>query len=140
MSAGRLRALWKETFGRPHPSGVQKDFLLRALAYHVQENAHGGLAPGIHRRLAEYAREFQTSGRIAALERPKIKPGTQLVRGWRGDTHVVTVLDEGYDYRGKRYGSLSEIARLITRTRWSGPRFFGLKTPSPNSKRQVYGS
>jgi hypothetical protein len=64
------------------------------------------------------------------LRPPKIKPGTRLVRGWRGDTHVVTVLEEGFEYRDKRYGSLSEIARLVTGTRWSGPAFFGLKEGS----------
>jgi len=129
MSAPALRALWKDTFGRPHPGWVQKDFLVRALAYHVQEKALGGLQPAMKRRLLEYAREFQAKGRIAALERPRIKPGTRLVRGWGGDTHVVTVLDSGYEYRGKRYASLSEIARAITKTRWSGPKFFGLKAP-----------
>ena len=140
MSAPQLRALWNKIFDRPHPSGVQKDFLLRALAYRTQEHAYGGLAPTVRRRLLDYAKEFQAKGRIAALDRPKIKPGTRLVRGWSGDTHVVTVLADGYDYRGKAYGSLSEIARAITKTRWSGPRFFGLKTSSDISNGQASGS
>ena len=139
MSAPELRALWKKTFGRPHPSGVQWDFLLRALAHRTQEHAYGGLAPTLRRRLLDYAKEFQAKGRIAALDRPKIKAGTRLVRGWGGDTHVVTVLADGYDYRGRAYGSLSEIAREITKTRWSGPKFFGLKTPSPASHGQARG-
>jgi hypothetical protein len=60
---------------------------------------------------------------------PCIKPGTRLIREWRGETHKVTVTAEGFAYGGKRYKSLSKIARLITGTRWSGPRFFGLETP-----------
>ena len=133
MNAPALRALWNKTFGRPHPSWVQKDFLVRALAYHVQEKAYGGLAPAVRRQLLRYAKEVQSKGRIASLDIPKIKPGTRLVRGWGGDTHVVTVIENGFEYRDKRFGSLSEIARAITGTRWSGPSFFGLKTPSPGA-------
>jgi hypothetical protein len=130
MSAPALRVLWQETFGRPHPGWVQKDFLLRALAYHAQEKAYGGLSPPVRRQLLRYAEEVQAKGRIASLDTLKIKRGTRLVRGWGGDTHVVTVSEPGFEYRGKRYGSLSEIARLITGTRWSGPAFFDLNTPT----------
>jgi len=137
MSAPALRALWKETFGRPHPGWVQKDFLLRALAYHAQEKAYGGLSAAVRRQLLRYAEEVQAKGRIASLDTLKIKPGTRLVRGWGGDTHVVTVVEGGFEYRGKRYGSLSEIARLITGTRWSGPAFFGLKTPASGKARRA---
>jgi hypothetical protein len=63
---------------------------------------------------------------------PRIKLGTRLVRQWQGETHEVTLLDSGYAYRGQRYASLSEIARFITGTRWSGPLFFGLKTVERN--------
>ena len=128
MSAPALRALWRETFGRPHPSWVQKDFLVRALAYRVQEKVYGGLSPADRRQLRRHAEEVRSTGRIASLDALKIKPGTRLVRGWSGNTHVVTVIEGGFEYCGKRYGSLSEIARLITGTRWSGPLFFGLKT------------
>jgi DUF2924 family protein len=130
LTAPELRALWKETFGRPHPGWVQKDFLVRALAYHFQEKAYGGLSPATRKRLLRYAEEVETKGTISGLDSPRLKPGTRLVRGWRGETHVVSVLDQGFEYRDKRYPSLSEIARLITGTRWSGPAFFGLKKPA----------
>jgi hypothetical protein len=71
---------------------------------------------------------------------PAIKPGTRLIRQWQDKTHVVTVKEQGYEYQGSLYQSLSEIARLITGTRWSGPLFFGLKSSpakisaSPRSK------
>ena len=68
MSATQLRALWKATFGRPHPSWVQKDFLFRVLDFYIQEKAYGSLAPAVRRRLFEYAKEFQAKGRIARAE------------------------------------------------------------------------
>jgi hypothetical protein len=128
MSASDLRALWRSVFGRPHPGWVQKEFLVRGLGYHLQEKAFGGLSAALRRRLLSYAEELRLEGRIASLARPRIKPGTRLVRSWGGQTHVVTVLDTAFEYRGKRFGSLSEIARAITKTRWSGPAFFGLRT------------
>jgi len=134
IGAPELRALWRQTFGRPHPGYVHKDFLVRALGYHIQEKAYGGLSPATRRRLLKLARDIESGAKIALFEAPKIKPGTRLVRGWRGDTHVVTVLEEGFEYRDKRYGSLSEIARLVTGTRWSGPAFFGLKAGSGRSE------
>ncbi|MBN8998663.1 MAG: DUF2924 domain-containing protein, partial [Rhizobiales bacterium] len=65
-------------------------------------------------------------GRRSASPRPTLLPGARLLREWHGKTHVVTVVEEGFDYAGKRYRSLTEIAREITGTHWSGPRFFGL--------------
>ena len=129
LTGPALRALWKETFGRPHPGWVQKDFLVRALAYHFQEKAFGGLSATTRRRLLRYADEVEAKGTISGLDSPRLKPGTRLVRGWQGDTHVVTALERGFEYRDKRYSNLSEIARLITGTRWSGPAFFGIKKP-----------
>ena len=62
------------------------------------------------------------SGRLGAT----LKPGTVLTREWRGTLHKVHVLDPGFAHQGRTYRSLSEIARVITGTRWSGPRFFGV--------------
>ena len=133
MGAPELRRLWLATFGRPHPGWVQREFLEQALAYHAQEKAYGGLGAPLRRRLLAYAAEGQVKGRIGALERPRIKPGTRLLRSWHGEVHVVTTLQDEFEYRGKRYGSLSVIARTITGVRCSGPAFFGLKSTT-NSK------
>ena len=127
MSAAELRSLWQETFGKPPLAWMHQGFLLRTLAYHFQARAYGGLSPSVRRRLLAYADQVQAKGSITSLPRPKIKPGTRLVREWRGETHVVTAHEAEFEYRGKRYQSLSEIARAITGTRWSGPAFFGLK-------------
>ncbi len=53
--------------------------------------------------------------------------GTRLVREWNGTEHTVTVLRDGFDFEGRKYQSLSAIARTITGTRWNGWRFFGLR-------------
>ena len=128
MGAPELRALWDETFGRPHPGWFQKDFLIRGLAYHLQEQAYGGLRPAIRKRLRKFA-EDATNGTVSPLlDAPRLKPGTLLVRSWRGETHEVIVAEQGFAYRERQYASLSEIARAITGTRRSGPLFFGLKT------------
>jgi hypothetical protein len=137
MSAPALRTLWEKTFGKPHPAWMHHGFLVRALAYHFQEKAYGAMGAALRKRLRAYAEEMKAKGAITSLERLKIKPGTRLVREWRGDTHVVTAQDSDFDYRGKRYQSLSEIARAITGTRWSGPAFFGLKTAPAGRKRNA---
>jgi hypothetical protein len=74
---------------------------------------------------------FDADGRIAAPAGPRIKPGSRLIREWHGRTHTVCVTDEGFEFEGRTYSSLTKVARDITGARWSGPRFFGLtKTPA----------
>jgi hypothetical protein len=67
----------------------------------------------------------------SATNMARTKSGTRLIRSWQGKTHTVTVEESGYQYEGRRYRSLSEIARQITGTQWSGPLFFGLKSRGP---------
>jgi hypothetical protein len=81
------------------------------------------------RSLARHASEFRSSGSMSASLGADYKPGTKLIREWQGKVHEVVILDDGYIWSGKRYRSLSEIARGITGKRWSGPRFFGTETP-----------
>ena len=106
---------------------MNRGLLIRFLAYRIQEQACGGLSPATRKRLRELARRFGADPSAAIVAAPPIKPGTRLLRDWRGQSHRATVLEKGYEYAGKRYESLSQIARLITGTRWSGPLFFGLK-------------
>jgi hypothetical protein len=98
--------------------------MIRAVAYKMQEHTVGGLSAGIRRQLAEEG--FKPARRSRLL-----RTGTVLIREWQGVAHQVTVGEHGVLYRGERYRSLSEVARLITGTRWSGPRFFGLKACRP---------
>ena len=121
-----LKTRWGEAFGRAPPRHIRRGLLVRGLAYCIQEKAQGGLKPAVRRRLAKAAAEL-SAGRAPPAPSPTIKPGTRLLREWQGVVHEVIVLKDGVDYRGKSWRSLSAVAREITGTRWSGPRFFGLQ-------------
>jgi hypothetical protein len=99
--------------------------LLRALAYRIQEQTLGGLDRVTLRRLDRAAADL-AGGRSPTQPRPKIKPGTRLLREWQGVVHEVIVLESSVHYRGEPWPSLSAVAREITGAHWSGPRFFGL--------------
>ena len=133
LGSVELRTRWREAFGRPAPKHTSRDLLLRALAYRVQEQAEGGLSKTALKRLAALADPQRNGGRSPRPAAARLKTGTRLVREWRGEIHQVTVLDNGFNYRGAQYGSLSQIARAITGTRWSGPLFFGLRKSRPRS-------
>jgi len=105
------------------------------LAYRTQEIAYGGLKPATRAELRRIARAIENSSYSTdQIRKPRVKPGTRIFRQWRGETHEVVVTESGFEYRRARYNSLSEIARKITGTRWSGPAFFGLKTMKPDSR------
>ena len=121
-----LKDRWRELFGRAPPARISRPLLLRSLAYRMQEQVFGPLKPAT-RRLLDQVAEAQAAGKPIAVRAPSFKPGTRILREWRGETHEVTLLDEGVSYRGEKLRSLSEVARRITGARWSGPRFFGLR-------------
>ena len=127
MSSAQLRAEWIRTYKAPAPP-LTADLLARGIAWRLQERAHGGFTPAATRNLQRLKRQLESSGSVSvSAYEGRIKPGTRLVRDWGGVSHHVLVLESGYDYRDRRYGSLSQIARDITGAHWSGPRFFGLK-------------
>jgi hypothetical protein len=119
-----LRDAWAGLFGRPPPKGLSRRLLEYAAAYHVQAQMHGGLKPALRRKLLQAARP-SPAGRSPRQGRP-LAPGSRLVRDWHGRCHTVEIVEHGFLYAGRRYRSLSEVARVITGARWSGPRFFGL--------------
>ena len=121
MSGHELREEWRRLVRSPPPN-LSRDLLVRALAYRVQEIAEGGLPKATLRRLSGLA-DVTASGRRVELA-PILKPGARLVREWHGRTYTVAVTPEGFEHEGRVYRSLSQIAREITGTRWSGPRFF----------------
>jgi Protein of unknown function (DUF2924) len=123
-----LKARWRDLYDTEPPPRISRELLTRAIAYRLQEREFGGLAPATHRLFERVANDL-SSPRARLSKTRKAAPGTLLIREWRGKAHQVTVHDQGVVYRGKRYGSLSEVARLITGTRWSGPLFFGLRKP-----------
>jgi len=134
MSRDRLIERWADLYGRSAPPRIRRELLIPFLAYRIQEKAYGGLSEATRAKLKEFSRELERRADRGSATRLKV--GTQFLRSWGSATHVVSVTGAGFDYRGKEYRSLSEIARLITGTRWSGPAFFGLKkSASSRSKK-----
>lgn len=116
MTLSELRTLWAARFGAP-PKQRSVELLRRVLAWRLQAQAFGGLDAATVRLL----------GSERTLVMVAEQPGTRLARDYAGKRHEVVMLEEGVLYEGETYGSLSEVARLITGQRWNGPRFFGLR-------------
>jgi hypothetical protein len=108
--------------------------LIRGIGYRLQELRHGGLSKSTLRKLKTLAEMFRTEGRVAPDPGLSLKPGARLVREWHGRTHTVTVTEDGFDYAGVTYTSLTKIAKKITGARWSGPRFFGVVRAAASRK------
>jgi hypothetical protein len=121
-----LRRHWKLVFGRLPPASLSKDLLGRMIAARLQERAFGGLDRTSLRLLQSLAREEH-------LPRRQLKIGTVLVREYQGRRHTVTTVCNGFEWQGTRYSSLSAIARAITGTSWSGPRFFAVRRAGEGS-------
>ncbi len=122
LDRSALLQRWRSAFGRETPPRLSRPLLEKALAHEIQVKAFGGLS-------ARTVRTLKTAVKLAAApvsSRPPSR-GARLVREWNGVLHEVEVLDDGYLWGGQRHRSLSAIARAITGTRWSGPRFFGIK-------------
>lgn len=129
---------WSAIYGTPPPPGARRVLLERAIAWHLQAGIEGSLPKDVLRRLErmEPRASMSSSNRAkngrggasssSSRQREPLRPGTRLVREWHGQTHIVEVIAAGFVWNSETYRSLSEIARLITGARWSGPRFFGL--------------
>ena len=126
MDYDALRAEWRRLYRTQAPKRVARDLLMLGVAWKIQERAYGGLGAATKRRLANLAKTMEQDGDLARSRVARLKPGARLVREWRGETHTVIVLEDGFEWQGKRWRSLSVIAREITESHWSGPRFFGL--------------
>ena len=124
-STPELRLAWRQLHRTGPPPGLSRDLLIRALVHQLQERAAGGASRALRRRLETLTREFDKK---SASFDPGIVPktGTTLVRQWHGHAHTVLVREDGFDYEGRHYRSLTVIAERITGAHWSGPRFFGL--------------
>ena len=125
LSAHQLRDEWRRLY-RAQPPRLSRDLLLRTLAYRVQELAHGGLSKATERQLIAVRKELAVAGGVGLSPKLRLRPGARLAREWRGRTHTVVVTENGFDYAGQTYLSLTKIAQRITGAHWSGPRFFGL--------------
>lgn len=129
-----LRAEWRRLHRLQPPMRLSRDLLIRGIAYKLQERSLGGLSKSLMRKLEP--RGVASQDARTRKPRPPIalKPGTRLVREWHGVTHMVLVRADGVEWKGRRYQSLSVVAREITGAHWSGPRFFGLRSRSAPSE------
>jgi hypothetical protein len=125
-SYAELKARWEALFGAPPPTHISRKLILRAVAYRMQEEVHGGLSARTRTQLDRMASDL-AAGRPLKAPNYKVKPGTRLLREWQGVVHEVVVLESSVLYQGKSWPSLTAVAREITGARWSGPRFFGLQ-------------
>jgi hypothetical protein len=135
-SREELRREWRQLY-HSEPPRMRRDLLIRAIGYRLQEIEHGGLGKSTRRKLQMLAKMFWTTGRIGQNSALSLKPGARLVREWHGHTHTVTVTEDGFEYAGLSYPSLTKVAKKITGSHWSGPRFFGLiriGVPRPNNE------
>src|SRR6202035_982772 len=126
-SDDELKDRWLSLYGTKPPQKIHRSLLIAAVAHRIQENALGALKSSVRRHLMQAANNPGTSHTSPQCPSLSPKAGTVLVRDWGGVTHQAKVLEDGILFRSKRYKSLSEVARVITGARWSGPLFFALK-------------
>jgi hypothetical protein len=125
LDVEQLRREWRRLCHSDAPR-LSRDLLALALGYRLQEIEHGGLGKSTRRKLQTIAKALRTTGWVGPTPSLSLKPGARLVREWHGLTHTVTVTQDGFEYAGVSYPSLTKIAKKITGAHWSGPRFFGL--------------
>lgn len=147
MTRGELIALWQRRWRRLPPKGLSRRLLEYNAAWQIQAEQFGDLDADTKRRLALLAQQAGQERRVAGVEdadrtacdppprHKRLSPGNRLIRQWGGHSHIVEVVEDGFTWQGKRFTSLSAIAREITGARWSGPRFFGLRAGSDQDHR-----
>ena len=125
LPTSELRKRWRIIFNRESVPKIKRELLLAALAHQLQQQAYGGVTSRTMRTLRARTQDQSAEAAVAAFPQ-RVSAGTRLIREWQGHTHVVEASADGFLWGGQQYQSLSVIAREITGTRWSGPRFFGL--------------
>jgi hypothetical protein len=124
-----LKQMWRQLYDREPPS-FSRNYLISRLAYRIQELAYGGLKPATRAKLDVLADALDPKvARKRVVNGPVV--GTRLVREFRGREYTVAVLADGFEWEGRRYKSLSAVARAVTNVRWNGPMFFGLRSGKP---------
>lgn len=119
MERSQLAREWNTVFNHTAPRGTQAPLLKNILSWKAQLDSHG---QENYRALVKELRSWSSSTVVRNLE-----PGSELIREWKGSIHRVKVLEQGFEYQGASFSSLTAIAHKITGTKWPGPRFFGLR-------------
>lgn len=130
LSPDDLRSEWRRYYRSEPPLRIGRDLMTRAVAHMMQEQAFGGLKGPVKRKLKSLMKAIGSGKQTSVTGAAVLKPGMRLMREWRGRRYDVLILDNGFEFKGRTYQSLSAIAKKITGTHWSGPRFFGLKRPA----------
>ncbi len=142
LSVGELREKWRELYSE-EPRGRHRVWLFKRLAWRIQELEYGGLSERAKKRLEElmptaelalrtprdFMKGVEPGPSRAVRDRRIPPPGTVLLRSYKGHRIAVTVLEDGFEYEGQRYGSLTAIAKAVTGSHWNGRHFFGLSRP-----------
>jgi hypothetical protein len=131
LSRDQMGQLWWALLQTPVPKSLSLALMQRFVAFELQARDRGGLPKGFVEGLA---RSVGYAGR-GKVTPTRLRPGGRLLREWNGITHVVDIVEGGFVWRGNTYGSLSAIAKEITGTHWSGPRFFGMTSPTTVSSK-----
>lgn len=129
LDLSRLRERWRELFDSAPPS-YGRAMIMKRLAYRIQEMAYGGLPCETRDQMDRilHGAGYDDTGRKGyAKKSTGPVPGTLLIREWKGRRHEVSALENGFEYRGRQFRSLSAVAMHITGTKWNGPAFFGLR-------------
>ena len=134
-----LRGEWRRLHRAPPPMRLSRDLLMRGITYKLQERPLGGLSQSILRKLERLNLDSEASDAQKPAPPISLKAGTRLVREWRGVTHTVLVHADGFEWKGRRYRSLTIVACEITGAHWSGPRFFGLRKYAGGSVERAGG-
>jgi hypothetical protein len=138
----RLLLGWRNHLGGTAPAHLPSWLLARLLAFRLQTQAFGDVSAATLRNVRRGAGERESNSSVppfanrspATRDGVDLKPGAMLAREWRGRLERVAVLEEGFAWNGKTYGSLSQVAKAITGTSWNGHRFFGLRSGSSAAK------
>lgn len=138
LDLAELKRRWQMLYACPVPKFFRLEHLIRALAYRMQIEAYGDLKPSTRRRLRNIVDAVRTGNQDGIGSAPRLKPGTKLIRIWQDKTQIVTALEDGFEWQGARYRSLSDVARAITGTRWNGRVYFGVK-PRPAGNKTSKG-
>ena len=126
MSMAQIRKRWADLMGTD-PGRLGRQYLMRRLAYRVQELAYGGLSPQARKQIDAVADGKTRSASPSKTKKTILMPGTRLLREWHGDRYEVIVEADGFRYNGKVYRSLTAVAKAITGSHRSGSLFFGIK-------------
>lgn len=129
LDLGQLREVWRQRLGKP-PKIASAELTRRWLSWELQARVRGSIDPATRARLKQLSKADRAGPAPAIPSCSALRPGTMLTREWNDVTHRVMVLEEGFTWNGQQFTSLSEVALYITGTRWSGPRFFGLRQRS----------